>query len=79
METCKDCIHYSACYVALNSDAAMPRGKSCLLYKDKSQYEKVVRCKDCAYANEEGTVCRYSVGKSTKPNRYCSEGECRDE
>ena len=39
---------------------------------------KVVRCKDCAYANEYGTTCHYGVGHYTSPMRYCSEGERKD-
>ena len=36
---------------------------------------EVVRCKDCAYANDDGTICRYGVGRYTKPNGYCHNGE----
>ena len=39
---------------------------------------EVVRCKDCAYANERGTTCHYGVGHYTSPMRYCSEGERKD-
>lgn len=39
---------------------------------------EVVRCKDCAYANENGTTCHYGVGHYTSPMRYCSEGERKD-
>lgn len=39
---------------------------------------EVVRCKNCAYANDDGTICRYGVGRSTKPNGYCHNGERRD-
>ena len=40
---------------------------------------EVVRCKDCCYANENGDVCRYGVGRYTKPDKYCSDGERRDD
>jgi hypothetical protein len=40
---------------------------------------EVVRCKGCVYANDDGTICRYSVGRYTKPNNYCSDGERKDE
>ena len=40
--------------------------------------ESIVHCKNCAYANEAGTICRYGEGHYTSPMRYCSEGERRD-
>ena len=39
--------------------------------------ETVVRCKDCAYANDYGTVCHYGVGRDVKPDHYCGYGERR--
>jgi hypothetical protein len=38
----------------------------------------VVRCKDCYYANADGTICHYGVGRDTKPDKYCSDGERKD-
>ena len=35
-------------------------------------------CKNCVYANEDGTICHYGVGKDTRPERFCSEGELRE-
>lgn len=35
----------------------------------------VVRCKNCIYANDYGTICRYGVGREVKPEHYCSYGE----
>lgn len=40
--------------------------------------EKVVRCKDCAYSNADGTICHYGVGSDVKPEHFCSDGERRD-
>lgn len=37
--------------------------------------DSIVRCKDCAYANESGTICMYDVGRATKPMGYCDKGE----
>lgn len=37
--------------------------------------EEVVRCKDCKHANDEGTICRYSVGRAVEPDDFCSYGE----
>lgn len=35
----------------------------------------VVRCKNCIYANDYGTICRYGVGRQVEPEHYCSYGE----
>lgn len=38
---------------------------------------EVVRCKDCQYANDCGTICRYGVGRDVKPDHFCGYGERR--
>ena len=38
---------------------------------------EVVRCKNCAYANDDGTICRYGVGRDTKPDKFCADGEMK--
>ena len=43
--------------------------------ENKADAVEVVRCKDCVYTNEQGTICRYGVGRDTKPNGYCHNGE----
>lgn len=35
----------------------------------------VVRCKDCKYSNDDGTICRYSVGRAVEPEHFCGYGE----
>ena len=40
---------------------------------------EVVRCKDCLYANEYGTICHYGVGRDVKPDHFCGDGERRKE
>lgn len=35
---------------------------------------EVVRCKDCEYSNDDGTICRYSVGRAVEPEHFCSYG-----
>ena len=35
----------------------------------------VVRCKDCKYSNDDGTICRYSVGRAVEPAHFCGYGE----
>ena len=34
----------------------------------------VVRCKDCKHSNDDGTICRYSVGRAVEPEHFCSYG-----
>ena len=34
----------------------------------------VVRCKNCKYSNDDGTICRYSVGRAVEPEHFCSYG-----
>ena len=38
----------------------------------------VIRCIDCVYSGASGTICRYSVGRSTHPDDFCSNGEAYD-
>ena len=37
--------------------------------------ETICRCKDCQYSNDDGTICRYSVGRAVEPEHFCSYGE----
>lgn len=39
---------------------------------------EVVRCKKCAHANDDGTICRYGVGHNVTPNHFCGYGERRE-
>ena len=52
---------------------------SAILNAPTANVVEVVRCKDCCYANENGDVCRYGVGRYTKPDKYCSDGERRED
>jgi hypothetical protein len=36
---------------------------------------EVVRCGKCIYANSDGTICHYDVGRDVKPDHYCGYGE----
>lgn len=40
---------------------------------------EVVRCKNCRYADDCGTICHYSVGKAVEPEHFCSYGERRED
>lgn len=55
------------------------QGKDYALYDIAEQptadVVEVIRCADCIYSNDDGTICHYSVGLSTRPYRFCSEGE----
>ncbi len=52
---------------------------------DRNQYDKgysdamdtIVRCKDCICRKYDGAICRYNVGRSSKPDGYCTDGESR--
>lgn len=39
-----------------------------------SGMDAIVRCRDCAYSNEDGTRCHYWVGRDTEPMGYCHKG-----
>ena len=45
---------------------------------DDDDVVKVVRCKDCVYANFDGTICRCGVRRYTTPNGYCEKGCVRN-
>jgi hypothetical protein len=53
--------------------------KSCKHFRNKADFVEVVRCKDCQYANDCGTICRYSVGRDVKPDHFCGYGEKKEE
>ena len=36
--------------------------------------ETICRCKNCKYSNDDGTICRYSVGRVVEPEHFCSYG-----
>ena len=77
MNTCNNCIHYSAC---LWNGEYTPT--PCRHFKDKADVVEVVRCKDCRWyltANWDGTIlygCDCTEGlKDVEPNGFCSYGE----
>lgn len=81
MYSCYDCIHCEAC-----SDAG-DAGFSCLKddvskckhFANKADFVEVVRCKNCRYADDCGTICHYGVGKAVEPEHFCSYGERRED
>ena len=54
-------------------------------YENQAEYliangvVSVVRCKNCIFANDYGTICRYGVGRQVEPEHYCSYGERKEE
>ena len=35
---------------------------------------EVVRCENCKHSNDDGTICRYSVGRAVEPEHFCGYG-----
>ena len=44
-------------------------------FKNKADFVEVVRCEKCKYSNDNGTICRYSVGVKVEPNHFCGNGK----
>lgn len=55
--------------------------KKCIfeVFKRYEEVPEIVRCKNCVYANDDGTICRCGVGRETTPNGYCDRGERKDD
>ena len=73
MATCNDCIYYPVCNYKMWCD----------LFKDKTNFVEVVRCKDCLYATERyGHLnCIHGVSYRNswnKPDDYCGHGVRKD-
>ena len=47
--------------------------KYCVQYRHKDD-ERVVRCKDCRYYNDDGEYCGM-WGEVRHPEHYCAEGD----
>ena len=83
--TCKDCAHYDVCQDIRYGDITnCPANKCGGFFKNKSDYEEVVHCKDCqAWKRNIGFVdspnghCFY-LDMDTNGFDYCSWGERRD-
>lgn len=90
MATCYDCIHCGACSDAGDSGFSSLKEdvSECKHFKNKADFEEVVRCKDCEFnvANKEkdplditdysgdDIVCSYFLTDGLDPNDYCSRG-----
>ena len=68
---CKDCNSYNGVRCsACGFDDAMTYIED----TPTADVVEVVKCKDCKHSNEDGTICRYSVGRSVEPDHFCSYG-----
>lgn len=82
-EQCKSCFHFQVCANVLKQQLfareimLKEENPKCEHYIPTEGVVPVVRCKDCVYANDFGTVCHYGVGRDVKPDHYCSYGERR--
>ena len=89
MTHCEKCIHYDMCKAEYDSlDGALlsffPNNKDCQFFKNKVDFVKVVRCKDCVmcYINSYGKATRLGhcnsrvgLGKTVSFDDFCSYGE----
>jgi hypothetical protein len=78
MATCKDCLHYGICEYSTIADKEI----KCKDYICKTDYVKVVRCKDCKYMSNDGACNKcfkgiYSIAGYNAVHLYdfCSYGE----
>lgn len=86
MKTCKDCLHIDVCvhrYRKLCSGImSEDLNNACTKFKDRNEYEKVVRCKNCDYKfvknghNKKG--CPLDGVGFMNDNDFCSCGERKD-
>jgi hypothetical protein len=60
--TCKDCVHYDKCYLIEHYGA--DEAETCEDFKNKSNYEEVVHCKDCQ-------AWKRNIGFIDSPNGHC--------
>lgn len=77
MNSCRDCVHHICCAVyAPTFNDILANGEDCSEFKDKYDFVKVVRCKDCKWWIKE--VCTYSGGAYGmtifNPNWFCCAG-----
>ena len=80
---CLDCIHYDACIDAERLDDSSlitliqhnDMTEWCDIFKNKSDFVEVVRCKDCAIPHNKWTGCPKLNGLIPPPDFYCGYGE----
>lgn len=79
MTTCKDCFHWCLCK---DDGVFYSQGaEGCASWADKENTVEVVRCKDCDWYREDGSICvNPHCGKSfygcrVRQDHFCSYGE----
>jgi hypothetical protein len=76
--TCKDCISYEVC------ENGQWYETPCVHFKNKADFVKVVRCKDCKYGEVDDTdfpnqyLCNHSGCDWNEGKHFCSYGERND-
>ena len=84
--TCEDCLHKNVCYTVLKFglscfDSESPIETFCMEFKNKADYTKVVRCKDCVsrVEFEPNKFHCENTGYYCGETGYCSDGVRKEE
>lgn len=78
MAKCKDCLHYEACSAFSKIiNAACDVEQGCEHFKDHSNYQEVVRCKDCKHWVTYFDCCE-KKDITMHEDDFCSFGERRE-
>lgn len=78
--TCKECIHYVVCKIWCG-EANIPMSTDCDFSKNKADFVKVVRCRDCNRARSLIFKGFYKCSRHRacrKADDFCSYGKRRD-
>ena len=77
MATCKDCIHEEICDMPIITDGRK-NASNCKHFKNKADFVEVVRCSECAHANNHPLRCIcHRFHTDVNENGFCSYGEKR--
>ena len=76
---CCDCIHVDVC----EQNPLIPKfGRDnpalCKWFKNKADYETVVRCGKCKHFDPDSWCCKFWHG-TRHPGHYCGEGERKNQ
>lgn len=82
MATCKDCIHERVCLALIEkglpyADGEYPAEAFCMTFRNKADFEKVVRCKNCKHSRPmifSGFHYCKRVRAVRKEDGFCSKG-----
>ena len=75
--TCENCIHYDVCVIVQHSNEDYDHYTEfgCEDFKNKADFEEVVRCKDCDIPHNKWTGCPKLNGLIPPPDFFCSYGK----